>query len=155
MVPARDRPIKGQAVRPHLLCKSKDNFPAWYKELCGEAPKVPHGLSIENICRIGEKENDEKCVEGLEAIYKMEQSKFAPCIKRLTTIANKCIDPKDMSNITNPFAKHNRAVFQMAAQNLACEYMATDKLQIIQQELNGIDPLAANLVLVAVLRAIS
>ena len=43
----------------------------------------------------------------------------------------------------------------MAAQNLACEYMATDKLQVVQQELNGVDPLAANLILVAVLRAIS
>ena len=113
VVPARDRPVKGQAVRPHLLCKSKDNFPVWYKELCGEVPKIPNGLALKNICNMGEKENDKKCVEGLEAIYKMEQSKFAPCIKRLTFIANECIDPKDMSNITNPFAKHNRKVFQM------------------------------------------
>ena len=155
VVPARDRPTKGQAIRPHLLAKSKGNFPAWYKDMCGKPPKLPEGLALENICRVEEKEKDQKCVEGLQAIYKMEQSKFAPCIKRLTSVANECIDPKDVAKITNPFAKHNRAVFQMAAQNLACEYMATDKLQVVQQELNGVDPLAANLILVAVLRAIS
>ena len=117
-MPARDRPVKGQAVRPHLLCKSKDNFPVWYKELCGEVPKIPNGLALKNICNMGEKENDKKCARRARSHLQNEQSKVCPVHQASDVHRNECIDPKDMSNITNPFAKHNRKVFQMAAQNL-------------------------------------
>ena len=153
VVPARQRPTEGISARPHEMRRTKD-FPQWYCEFRGERPQFPEGFRLPDVCKPGTEQEDLQIVEGVEAMYKLEREKFAPCFLRLAALAH-TIRPQDLSKCTNPFAPHNRKVFQRSAQNIACEYMATDKMQIVQQELDGLDPLAANLVVLAVFRSMS
>ena len=60
----------------------------------------------------------------------------------------------DLKTCKNPFAKHNRSVFCKAAELLACDIMATDKLSIARSELGNLDPLATLLVLFSLVRAL-
>ena len=145
---ARERPSVGIPIKPYQLGK---DLPAWYSKYKGNDPtNLP---KLTNIAYIADdKMEDLNAVEKVKEFFQLDKETFAPTMRRYALIVQNNIDSKDLKLCKNPFAKHNRSVFCKAAELLACDIMATDKLTIARSELNNMDPLATLLVLFSVVR---
>jgi tetratricopeptide (TPR) repeat protein len=145
---ARKRPSVGIPITPYKL---GDDLPKWYLDHKGkDRTDLP---KLTNIAYVSDDEQEDlNAVEIVKEFFKLEKEKFAPTMRKYALIVQNCVDLKDLKLCKNPFAKHNRPVFCKAAELLACDIMATDKLSAARKELNNLDPLATLLVLFSVVR---
>ena len=147
---SRERPTAGVSIKPHKLSA---DFPSWYLESRGkDTSDLPQLGMLSYVSE--DKEEDVHAVEVVKRFFNLEKRDFAPRMRKYALFVQNIVSLDDLKKCKNPFAKHNRSVFCKAAELLACDIMATDKLSIARSELGNLDPLATLLVLFSLVRAL-
>ena len=128
-------------------------MPSWYLEYRGkDVNDLPQLGTLSYVSE--DKEEDVHAVEVVKRFFNLEKREFAPRMRKYALFVQNIVSLDDLKKCKNPFAKHNRSVFCKAAELLACDIMATDKLSIARSELGNLDPLATLLVLFSLVRAL-